>query len=100
MDNLGGTPSSEPIPPTRRPGRPFSLAGEVGMTRSSNKTASVGKTVVPLIALLAFTIPLAESVRRGEAAEQKKDNPALNERVAAINKLVAGDYERLEKLYK
>ena len=70
------------------------------MTRSSNKTASVGKTVVPLIALLAFTIPLAESVRSGEAADQKKDNPALNERVAAINKLVAGDYERLEKLYK
>ena len=82
--------------PTR--GRTFSLAGVVAMIPPLSKIASIAKSVGPWMALLAFTLPLADSARSGEPAEIKKENPALKERVTAFTPLVAADYERLEKL--
>jgi hippurate hydrolase len=49
--------------------------------------------------LLAISLPLAEQAHTAEPATGKADNPA-KERVVAVNKIIAGDYERLETLYK
>jgi amidohydrolase len=70
------------------------------MIPQPSKIGLIGKFAGRWTVLFVFAIPLAESARSEPPVAPKKDNPALSERVAAINKLVTGDYDRLDKLYK
>jgi hippurate hydrolase len=64
------------------------------------KIGPIGRLASRWMILVVLTVPFAERARSEPAADPKIDPGALKERVAAINKVVSGDYERLEKLYK
>jgi hippurate hydrolase len=48
---------------------------------------------------MACTLPLAERAQTEQFAAAKEQSP-LKERIAAVNQIVADDYDRLDKLYK
>jgi hippurate hydrolase len=69
------------------------------MIRTPCETRTFSRNALRGLALLALSLPLSGQAHPQESEAGRADNPA-KERVAAVNKIIAGDYERLENLYK
>ncbi len=69
------------------------------MIRTSCGARTFIRSCGPWLAVMAFSFPLTEQAHTEELAGAKDEQP-MKERVTAVNKIVADDYDRLEKLYK
>jgi amidohydrolase len=69
------------------------------MIQTSCGTRTFIRSCGSWLAVLAFSVPLSEQAHT-EGLNGAKDEQPIKERVATVNKIVADDFDRLEKLYK